>query len=321
MPKGWIDNKYEELVHYGDTCHFTNNKAIKFYQEAIELDPYKHKAWHKKGKTLFLNNKWSESLDCLNKAIEIDPKDRIDWFFIAISNIMLNRFNESLNASFTLLEFIESDLKGSINDDLPTVKVTISLFITYIYWQLDKIIENKQFSLKAINFIENDMEKRYQDEDVPNLFKSLHYYFINDFEKAYSIFNKIEIETDEEKDEDEDEEEDTYYIYQIKILILIGVHRYEDAILLCNKILERDDKNERVLIDNGICLYNLNKYNEAVECFDKVIKLNPADEIALHGKANALFKQGNINEALDCLNKAIEINPRYVEALFDIAFF
>jgi hypothetical protein len=52
MPKGWIDQKYKELPIYGDRYHFKNDddKAKKFYQDAIELDPSKNEAWYKKGR-------------------------------------------------------------------------------------------------------------------------------------------------------------------------------------------------------------------------------------------------------------------------------
>lgn len=66
-----------------------------------------------------------------------------------------------------------------------------------------------------------------------------------------------------------------------------------------------------ILHNKGIVLIKLGKYNEAIIVFDKILSLNPKDVAGLYNKGVALDKLGKHLEAKQYQNKALQINPNY----------
>jgi len=55
------------------------SEAIECFDKAIAIDPNYKEAWNGKGVTLLLQGNYSEAIECFDKAIAIDPKYVQAW--------------------------------------------------------------------------------------------------------------------------------------------------------------------------------------------------------------------------------------------------
>lgn len=128
---------------------------------------------------------------------------------------------------------------------------------------------------------------------------------------------------------------------------LLALERFDEAVLLYNKLLSFKPESVEAWFDKGVALGHLGRYNEEIECYLRVLKLAPSHEnaqnnmgvalqmlgkiddalqiydtiIASHptnaqawnNKGVALKKQGKFAEAMRCYNRAIELSPRRPE--------
>jgi len=106
----------------------------------------------------------------------------------------------------------------------------------------------------------------------------------------------------------------------VKGIPLIGEGRYEEALQVVDKALERnpDDANAWYLM--GMALGRLGRYEEALQAYDKVLELNPDDEHAWGAKGIALIELGRSEEALQAYNKALELSPDISKTWYGKAF-
>jgi tetratricopeptide (TPR) repeat protein len=56
------------------------DKAIEYYDRAIESDPYLVDAWHKKGNALYNKENYVEAIKCYDRASLINPKHFESWY-------------------------------------------------------------------------------------------------------------------------------------------------------------------------------------------------------------------------------------------------
>ncbi|MDP1994604.1 MAG: tetratricopeptide repeat protein, partial [Ignavibacteria bacterium] len=67
--------------------------------------------------------------------------------------------------------------------------------------------------------------------------------------------------------------------------------------------------NADVLVDMGVCYFDLQKYDEAIPLMEKAIKTNPVHQIAHMNLGIVNLAKGNIEKSKEWLQKAVAIDP------------
>jgi len=84
---------------------------------------------------------------------------------------------------------------------------------------------------------------------------------------------------------------------------------YNKAITNYKKYLEKDSTNVDILIDLGVCYYQLKDYSSAIKTMKKGVALNPKHQIANFNLGIVTATNGNNDEAIKYWQIAININP------------
>ncbi len=84
---------------------------------------------------------------------------------------------------------------------------------------------------------------------------------------------------------------------------------YQKAIDSYKKYLEKKSTDVDVIIDMGVCYYQLRNYDAAIKTMEKGISLNPKHQIAYFNLGIVNSAKGNHDEAVKYWNKAVDINP------------
>ncbi|WP_146080020.1 tetratricopeptide repeat protein, partial [Brachyspira murdochii] len=87
--------------------------------------------------------------------------------------------------------------------------------------------------------------------------------------------------------EKDNKDEDAYFF---KATSLIELKKYDEAIYNYNEALKFNDKNINVYLNIGIEKLNLKEYIEAIKYFSKVLELNPNYEIAYINRSSCYEK-------------------------------
>ncbi len=84
---------------------------------------------------------------------------------------------------------------------------------------------------------------------------------------------------------------------------------YEKAIENYNKYLLKDPKSVDVIIDMGVCYFQIGDYNSAIVTMEKGIAINPKHQIAYFNLGIVNSAKGDNNKSKEYLKKAIKIDP------------
>jgi protein O-GlcNAc transferase len=89
---------------------------------------------------------------------------------------------------------------------------------------------------------------------------------------------------------------------------------FNEAELLCKRILKKEPYNIKVLIFLGMIYAQLANYDSAIQYLKKAIKFNPDSHEAYYCLATIYQGRENFDEAIACYRKVIELNPGLVNA-------
>ena len=84
---------------------------------------------------------------------------------------------------------------------------------------------------------------------------------------------------------------------------------FQKAIDNYKKYLEKNPTNVDVIIDLGVCYYQLRNYDTAIKTMEKGISLDPKHQIAYFNLGIVNSAKGNHDEAINYWKKAVDINP------------
>ena len=90
--------------------------------------------------------------------------------------------------------------------------------------------------------------------------------------------------------------------------------RYDDSIVLYNKIIELNAELYEVYLARGVAWEHKGKYNQANSDYNYALKIEPRCAAAMYNKGVVLSKLGNKEEALNCYDKAITLDAKLVSA-------
>ena len=82
-----------------------------------------------------------------------------------------------------------------------------------------------------------------------------------------------------------------------------------EAIILYKKYLEKFPKNADVLVDMGVCYFDLQKYDEAISLMEKAVQIDPKHQIAQMNLGIVNLAKGNIEKSKEWLKKAVDLDP------------
>ena len=101
----------------------------------------------------------------------------------------------------------------------------------------------------------------------------------------------------------------------LKAVKLFENEKYDDAKIVCQKILKENPKELRTLLLITSIAFKLNKIDKALEIIDYTIKLYPSIPEAYFNRAYINFNEKNFEHSVVDLNKAINLNEKYIEAI------
>lgn len=84
---------------------------------------------------------------------------------------------------------------------------------------------------------------------------------------------------------------------------------YVKAIEHYKRYLAKDTKNVDVIVDMGVCFYQLGDYDSAIKAMESGIALNPKHQIAHFNLGIVNSAKGNISKSQEYFEKAIKIDP------------
>ena len=130
------------------------------------------------------------------------------------------------------------------------------------------------------------------------------------FEKALTIIKDLEKENST-----------LTQINQDKAYALFRLKNYEASINVCKKILNKENKNIKVLNTLGLSYLSIKKYKEANNIFLKAIKIDTNNIEVLNSLGRLNHEIRNSKDAEVYFLKALKINPKIFETLNNIAGF
>ena len=103
--------------------------------------------------------------------------------------------------------------------------------------------------------------------------------------------------------------------YLKKAVKLFEEKKYNDAKVICQKILRDNPKEPRTLLLITSIAIKLNKINKALEIINYTIKLFPSIPEAFYNRAYIFYNEKKFDESESDLNNAIKLNEKYIEAI------
>lgn len=107
----------EDLVRMGEDAANKSNyeQALKYFEEAIEMNTNNDFAWGDRGLMLDKLNRKEEAIESFSKALMIDSSNPITWNNKGLTLIKSNRLRESLECFDKAIELNEKYAKAWYN--------------------------------------------------------------------------------------------------------------------------------------------------------------------------------------------------------------
>jgi serine/threonine protein kinase len=102
------------------------------------------------------------------------------------------------------------------------------------------------------------------------------------------------------------------YIDKARALIKVG--KYQQALDVCEQVLQKDPQNALAYYHISVALIELGKYQQALDACERSIWLDPSYSPAFVCQANILVKLGKYQQALNDCEQAIWLDSSYAPA-------
>ncbi len=270
------------------------DKALEYFERAIELNPQYFRSWLGKGIALSNLGRIEEAIEAYKIAIRIGTKiDNLIWCLIGLFLFYdLGRTEEAIEAYEKAIEIDPQD-SGS--------------------WLYNSWL-HKGIALSKLGRTEEAIEAYEKAAEVDQENVSAWYEMGNNLSKlgrtdeAVKAYEKV-AKTDPEGAIDWCDKGDA----------LDKLGRAEEAIVAYKKVVKFDPKDAVSWFLRGYSLDKLSRTEEAVEAYEKGIEIDPYDSEAWHNKSIALENLGRTKEAIEACNKAVEIDPQHSTAHISLA--
>ncbi len=262
--------------------HDLHKKALKAYEEAIEIKSNFHGAWASRGSALSSLNRKEEAIASYDKAIKIKPDFYEVW---CNRGYLLNRLGRYEEAIISCEKAIE------IKPDF------------YYAWF------NRGVSLDLLKLIEEAIvsyEKAIEIKpDYPEAWfkRGNSLYELGRIEEAIASYEKtLEIKSDYSE------------AWHNRGVLLCELGRTEEAIVSCDKAIEIKPDDPEIWYSRGNSLASLGRMEEAIESWETAIEIKSDYPEAWSNRGNSLHELGRNEEAIVSCKTAVEIKSDYSEA-------
>ncbi|MBR9999735.1 MAG: tetratricopeptide repeat protein [Cyclobacteriaceae bacterium] len=252
-------------------------EAIRFYEEAVTVDPAFSKAWNNMGVAHKNQNRYKDAIISFDQAILHDPEMIQAYYNRADANIRIGRYSLALDD----LEIVESNLKDTsavhflkgecfyylgkydsainsfgeaMQDDPGNEEILINMAV--IFLDLDSLTEVENW-LKQAESLNSENANIHNVRSMLDLKR-------NDPEKALT-----HIETALTKDPG------NAYFLNNKGFILLVMDRMQEALPLINRSIEKDPDNKWAYRNKGIYYFKSGQFNEAERLLKRAYDMDP----------------------------------------------
>ena len=250
------------------------------------------------------------------KALSVNPNDARALLFKGFVYYRLKKYSEAIQCYDKAIELKEDYVyvynnKGIALDELGKYKEAVQCFDKAIEVKPDYVYayNNKGIALENLGKYEDAIQCFDKAIEIKPDFVYVHYNKgsaldeLGKYEEAMQCFDKaIGLKPDDVN------------AYNNKGIVLENIGKYEEAIECFDKVIELKPDDVNAHYNKGSALENIGKYEEAIQCFDKVIELKPDDINAYNNKGIVLDELDKYEEAIQCYDKAINIDNNFAYA-------
>lgn len=296
-----------KIINALEFMQYDYEKALKLFNEVLEVEPTNIEAINGKGSTLMKLHKMDEAekyFDYSLSIIENSPalinkgilsKNKQDYENALIYYNKAIEIDSNLNNIISILknevmEKLDMDYVINLGNFNQEAKILIKKGI--IYEKSGKLWDAWDCFLKAI-------EKDVTCENLIDPFISK----IKTIIKNEFLFKTPQLDN-AKKD-------------KLKNVILKTLFIEEDlekALSLLNEILKGNSNDLDALNYKGCILFYFDETEKSLECFDKCLKIDNTDIYALFNKALVLRSSNKLHEALVCFDKLLDYDETYNKA-------
>lgn len=300
MLEDYINDKLDEAQDFlrNDTA-----KALKIYDDILEIDPENIDALNGMGSAYMKLNQIDEADKYFDKSLSICENSSA----LLNKGIVWKHKNDNEKALYYYNKAYEANpnLKNIINilkDELNTKEINPTNFNDEASELIEKGIilknENKLWdSLDALTkAIDADSSCKSDVDKLINEIKSCLNQELSYIDEEYNPDNKID------------------RIKMQALRALVKDNDPEKALTLMNIALELDENDLNTLNHKGGVLFIQSKYQKALECFDKCLKIDRTYYCALFNKGLVLRITNKLRGALNCFNELLKTRQYHQKA-------
>jgi tetratricopeptide (TPR) repeat protein len=248
------------------------NEMIPLLEASLELNPKNDDALYLYSITMSILDKVEEKINFYLKLIDEDPFNEDAWYYLGMSYREMGLYERAIES----LEYI-----AAMDDEVNVLSDMSQIFF-----------EAKEYT-KAIDCLK-DLEKRSELELVDYLTYGYSYKELGDLHRAKSYLKEA-LMFDEFNDE----------IYYELSLLFYEEHKYEAALPLINKALDKNNETPHYLELKADILIALKRDKEACNIYLSIIQLNNSTPYYLSKFAYITALQYGIDEAIKILDQGL----------------
>ena len=260
---------YKSIMQY--------EKALKYFKQAIELDPVDYLAVNGLGNTYFELKYYKKALDCYYKALELKPVYSVVINNIGLVFCMTSQYNKAIDFYNKALDIEPLYYKAWYNSGIA-------------HSRLNNLEDAIACNIKALEI------NPYYDKALNNL--GLIYAIKDDYKKAIEYYNEaITLKPNRSQ---------SWLNLAFAYFFLRNYIKANEAI---DVALTIDSKDVYALICKGDISLERNEINLALKYYQKAKKIDPDNARSLRQIGRCFQEQGDFKNALEYHLKAKKIDP------------
>lgn len=299
MLEEYINGKINEAY---DFMQNDSNKALKIFDEVLEIEPENIEAINGKGSTLMKMNRFDEAEECFNQSLSLCENSSA---YMNKANICKHNsdftsalafYDKALELNPNLLNIINilkgeiSDISDDINQDDTDTKANELIQRGIELKDENKLWDALDMFMQAIE--EDSSCSKYVNELIDEIKITFEREFVYDDGK-FDINSKID------------------RLKMQALRALIKENNPQKALTLMDLVLELDENDISTLNHKGGVLFICSEYQKAIECFDKCLSIDKDYTCALFNKAMVLRLLNKLPEALNCFDELLKTPQNY----------
>jgi tetratricopeptide (TPR) repeat protein len=317
-------------------CEFrmdNKEKAIKYYDDALKINPNFAETWYNKGRTLGFDRRFDEARECFERAVELDPKNKEYQEFkkLALEELYPKDAVAYNERGFAYIK--KGDYDRAISDFNKAIRLDPQYVAAYY---------NRGFAYSE----KGDYDRAIADHSeatrldpqlgIAYFGRGFAYNDKGDYDHAISDLNKaIRLEPQfamaynargfayNEKGDYDRAISDLTEAIRLEPQYVAAYHNrgcaygykgnYDRAISDITEAIRLDPQLAIVYNTRG-CTYGYKgDYDRAILDLNEAIRLDPQDAIAYHNRGFAYNEKGDYDRAIVEFNEAVRLNPQFAK--------